>query len=116
MPSRSSGGLSFKTRVVFNRFPSIQAHMLQAAEDLTAKAAMDMVAGMQMRAPVDTGFLRSSIQAAKVGPAYWRVTIGADYGLYVEFGTRFNRAQPFFFPTVAEVGPDFIAGMRGITG
>lgn len=107
-------GLSITTRVVFNNFPTIQANMLMGAEAATAKAAMDMEAGMKLRAPVDTGFLRSSIQARKMGPAHWRVTVGAEYGLYLEYGTRFNRAQPFFFPTVADVGPDFIAAMRRI--
>jgi len=111
----SSGRLTFTTRVVFNRFPAIRANMLQTAEQLTAKTAMDLEAGMKLRVPVDTGFLRSSIQARQVGKAHWRVTVGADYGVYVEYGTRFNRAQPFFFPTVAEVGVAFMEGMRRIT-
>lgn len=111
----ASSGLSFRTRVIFNRFPAIQANMLETAERLTAKTALDMEAGMKLRTPVDTGFLRSSIQARQVGKAHWRVTVGAEYGVYVEYGTRFNRAQPFFFPTVAEVGAAFMEGMRRIT-
>lgn len=107
-------GLSITTRVVFNRFPAIRANMLSTAQAVTAKAAMDMEAGMKSRVPVDTGFLRSSIQARQLGPAHWRVTVTADYGVYVEYGTRFNRAQPYFFPTVAEVGPVFIQAMRRI--
>lgn len=108
-------GLSFRTRVTFNGWPAIQANMLMGAEAVTAKAAMDMEAGMKVRAPVDTGFLMNSIQARKVGPAHWRVTVGAEYGLYLEYGTRHNRAQPFFFPTIAEVSPAFLAAMRRIT-
>lgn len=107
-------GLTITTRVVFNNFPRIKANMYMGAEAVTAKAALDMEAGMKLRAPVDTGFLRSSIQARKIGPAHWRVTIGADYAIYLEFGTRFNRAQPFFFPTITEVSPSFIAAMRRI--
>lgn len=102
-------------RVVFNGWPAIRAEMVLKAEHATAKAALDMQAQMMARAPVDTGFLRSSIQAMKVGPAHWRVTVGADYGLYVEYGTRFNRAQPFFFPAIAEVSPSFLQAMRSIT-
>ena len=108
-------GLSFRTRIVFNNFPRIIAGMEMKAEAFTAKAALDMVAGAQRRAPVDTGFLRNSIQANKIGPAHWRVTVGADYGIYVEYGTRFMGAQPYLIPTVAEVGPAFIAAMRTIT-
>lgn len=114
MPS-SSGGLSFRTRVVFNNFPRIKAGMVDQAEAITEKAAMDMVAGMMVRVPVDTGFLKNSIQAQKVGNAHWRVTVGADYGLYVEFGTRFTQAQPYFYPAIAEVSPAFLQAMRSIT-
>lgn len=108
-------GISFRTRVVLNNWPAIQANMLSGAEAATAKAALDMEAGMKTRAPIDTGFLRSSIQARKVGPAHWRVTVGAEYGIYLEYGTRHMQAQPFFFPTVAEVTPAFMAAMRRIT-
>lgn len=109
-----SDGVSIVTRVVFNNFPRVRANMLATAEKATAKAALDMEAGMKTRTPVDTGFLRSSIQARQVGRAHWRVTVGAEYGVYVEYGTRHNRAQPFFFPTIAEVGPVFMSAMRRI--
>lgn len=107
--------MSITTRVVFNNFPAIKRNMVALAENATAKAAMDMEAGMKTRAPVDTGFLKNSIQARQVGPAHWRVTVGADYGIYLEYGTRFMSARPFFFPAVAEVGPSFMAAMRRIT-
>jgi HK97 gp10 family phage protein len=120
-------GVSFRTRVVLNRWPAIQANMLMGAEAATSKAAMDMEAGMKRRAPnttgitpsgftsESTGFLRNSIQARKVGPAHWRVTVTADYGVYLEYGTRHMRAQPYFFPTIADVTPAFMAAMRRIT-
>lgn len=113
MPSK--GGLTFRTRVVFNHFPKIKSSMVSTAESLVEKTAQDLVAGMQVRAPVDTGFLKSSIQAQKVGAAHWQVTIGADYGVYVEFGTRFTQAQPYFYPAIAEVSPAFLQAMRRIT-
>lgn len=118
MPS-GSGGLTFNTRVVFNRFPRIRAAMLPTAERIVEKTALDMEGGMKTRivaqGAVDTGFLLNSVQARKVGPGHWRVTVGADYGIYVDQGTRFMPARPFFYPTVAEVGAEFIAAMRRIT-
>lgn len=108
-------GVTFKTRVVLNNWPAIKAGMILTADNATAKAALDMEAGMKARSAVDTGFLRNSIQARKVGTAHWRVTVGAEYGVYLEYGTRHNRAQPFFFPTIAEVTPAFMAAMRRIT-
>lgn len=108
-------GFTFRTRVVFNRFPAIQAHMLMSAEAAVGRAALEMEAGMKARVPIDTGFLLNSIQSRKVGPAHWKVTVGAEYGIYQEYGTRHMRAQPFFFPAIAEVTPDFLADMRRIT-
>ncbi len=108
--------MTVRTTVRLNNFPRIKAGMVMQAEAATAKTANDIAAGAMRRAAVDTGFLRSSIQARKVGPAHWRVTVGAEYGIYVEFGTRFMAAQPYFFPAIAEASPAFIAAMRRIAG
>lgn len=108
--------MTVRTTVRLNNFPRIKAHMVMAAEAETEKAARTIQAGAMQRAAVDTGFLRSSIQAMKVGPAHWRVTVGAEYGIYVEYGTRFMAAQPYFYPAVAEASPAFIAAMRRIAG
>ena len=105
---------SYATRVVVNHIPAIQAGMEQRAGQIVRKTALDLEAQMKLRAAVDTGFLRSSIQAQKVGRSHWVVTVGAEYGIYVEYGTRFNRAQPFFFPAIGEVRPAFIDAMRSI--
>lgn len=57
--------------------------------------------GAKQRAPVLTGFLRSSITSAKVvGGA--EVRVGADYGYVQEFGTSKMPAQPFIRPTIDE--------------
>lgn len=97
--------------VVENRFPQIIRAMEQQADQVVRKTAMDLEARAKVRAPVDTGILRASIQAAAVGPRHWRVTVGAEYGIYVEMGTRFQRAQPFLEPAADEVWPAFQAAM-----
>lgn len=66
--------------------------LIQSATSLTARDARKL-------APKDTGFLIRSIQ--------WRLekdgTVGivfvfAEYGIFVEFGTRFTRPRPFLGP------------------
>jgi HK97 gp10 family phage protein len=52
------------------------------------------------RAPVDSGFLRASIRATQKRAGEWWITVGAAYAVFVEFGTRYARAQPFFTPMV----------------
>lgn len=50
-------------------------------------------------APVDTGFLRRSITLEMTdGGLTARVYAYADYAVYLEFGTRYQPAQPYFRP------------------
>jgi HK97 gp10 family phage protein len=68
------------------------------ADMLVGKAAHDCEAMAKANAPVDTGFLRNSIQAVKISNGIWQVNVGAAYGFFVEFGTRRSGAQPFLYP------------------
>lgn len=56
------------------------------------------------RAPVDTGFLQASVSSRFDGQV-GVVTVGAEYGAYVNYGTRFQSAQPFFDDAVNEFRP-----------
>lgn len=101
-------------RVTQNNFPAIVAGMEANAERIVAKAALDIEAHAKTRAPVDTGTLKNSIQATRIGDAHWRVTVGADYGLYVEWGTVHMAAQPFFQPAIQAVTPQFLRALRTV--
>lgn len=104
--------LSF--RIVQNDFPRIISGMESKAEAIVAKTALDLEAHAKGRAPVDTGTLKNSIQATKVGDAHWRVVVGADYGMYVEWGTANMGAQPFIQPAVLAVSPAFLQAIRKV--
>lgn len=54
----------------------------------------------QRLAPVRTGHLKASIRATKVSDGTWKVEVGAHYGKFVEYGTRYQHAQPFLTPAV----------------
>lgn len=85
------------------------------AQRVIAKAAHDVEAQAKTRAPVDTGYLRSSISAdirgltAIVGPT-------AHYGGYVERGTSRMAAQPYMAPAADAVTPGFAAAMEQLGG
>lgn len=80
-----------------------------AALAITSEAAL-WVLGLTIQnnarilAPVDTGRLRSSIQARKGtdsrGP-YVEIVAGTNYAAYVEFGTTRMAAQPYMRPAIA---------------
>ncbi len=100
--------------VVENNWPRMRAQMLDKADAAVVKAALDIEAQAKMRAPVLTGFLRGSIQASRVGPRHWRVDVGADYGIYQEYGTVHSNPHPFFEPAVNAVWPTFQEAMRSL--
>lgn len=83
------------------------------ARAVVEKSAYDLQAEAQYEAPVDTGFLRSSISAsvngleAEVGPT-------ANYGFYVEHGTSRMPGQPFLFPAMDRITPTFEAAMAQV--
>lgn len=89
------------------------------AEQAVRKAALEIERSAKRRAPVDTGFLRSSISTgfegevlrggfmAEVGP-------GARYGIFVELGTHRAAPHPFLGPAFDKVEPSFIAAMQAI--
>lgn len=66
------------------------------------------------RCPVDTGYLRNSIQTRSTGALVAEVTVGARYGLYVEMGTVRSRAQPYLAPAVDAARPGFQAAVRAV--
>lgn len=103
-----------KWRIVQNDFPKIIAGMEAKADAIVTKAAMDLEAHAKTRAPVDTGTLKNSIQATRVGTAHWRVVVGADYGVYVEWGTSRMAAQPFLQPAIQAVSPGFLQALKSV--
>src|SRR5438034_2258318 len=65
-----------------------------------AEAGQSMVSEMQTQCPVDTGALQSSIAVSEASSQSLVIEAGEDYAIYVEMGTAYMAAQPFFFPVV----------------
>ena len=94
-----------------NNFASIAAGLEARASAVVAKTALDVEARAKTNAPVDTGFLRNSI-ATETNGLTATVSVGAEYAVYQEYGTRFQAAQPFLIPAVEVVRPAFYEAMR----
>lgn len=64
--------------------------------------AQDIEIDAKRNAPLDTGKLRQSIKATKTKDKEYTIKANstglAPYAPFVEYGTRFQRAQPFLFP------------------
>lgn len=78
------------------------------------KAAHDVQGHAQGIAPVDTGYHRSAINAQMMGALQAEVIAGAEYAVYLEYGTYKMGAQPSMVPAAEAVRPSFIAAMRQV--
>lgn len=103
-------------RIVYDRIPQVNQELARAVERVVAEAAREVEAAAKRRAPVDTGALRNSIQAWHDTPYRWHIAPHVEYALYVEYGTRRQRAQPYMTPAAEFVRPRFIDAMRGVLG
>jgi hypothetical protein len=118
----------------FNRFPEIVAKFGPACSQIVRKSAFDVQALYAATCPRDTGFMASSAyvvtsqestygqggatapkgayllpEVAKPEDPYTaHVAVGANYGIYPEMGTRYQAAQPAFYPAVDAVEPSFL--------
>src|SRR3990167_3639763 len=91
--------------------PRVTAAVHAKAALATAKAAHDIEAQMKIRAPVDTGNLRNSINTQGAG-VNWIVHSPAEYSIYQEFGTYKMPAHPFCVPASEAVRPSYIAALK----
>lgn len=84
---------------------------------LVVKTAHDIQATAQRLAPVDTGFLRSSIGVDISGAGHTVTAVvapTADYAAYVELGTSRAAAQPFMQPAFDQHIPRLQAALATI--
>lgn len=66
------------------------------------------------RCHVITGRLQASIKAEKIAYGKHRVVVGAHYGVYEEYGTRYRPPHPFFRPAVEENRVKFMQDMKKV--
>ena len=69
--------------------------------------ARNVEAGAKRRVHVISGHLKSSIHREKVGVGKHRVVVGAYYGVYEEYGTRYRPPHPYFRPAVRAAKAQF---------
>ncbi len=84
------------------------------ADQITEQSARKIEAKTKAGAPVDTGFLRNSIEVEKPRDLMRVITDGTLYGVFQELGTRFIAAKNFMTKAAeseAEAYFNLIAGL-----
>ncbi|WBA43168.1 HK97 gp10 family phage protein [Hymenobacter canadensis] len=81
-------------------------------QNLIASMLLEIESDAKRLAPVDTGFLRSTIHANLGGNFSGRVSADSAYAIHVEFGTSRMRAQPFLRPAYQLHKQAFLANLK----
>ena len=100
--------------VIKSRLGEIAAEAIPKASAVVQKTAHEVQAGAQLRARVDTGNMKGAIEAQPTGTLSARVTAGAEYTVYNEYGTHKMAAQPMLRPAAHEQEASFYAAMRQV--
>jgi HK97 gp10 family phage protein len=100
--------------VTVNNIGPITRKMRNRMQDIVRETTHNIEAGAKQRAPVRTGFLRNSIHSEFLGSMTGHVVVGAEYGIYVEMGTRYMSPRPYLLPSVETERVRFFAKMRAL--
>lgn len=79
---------------------------LDEAKQELRKVALYIEQQAKVRCAVDTGLLRSSIVTRVVGDGV-EVGTNVEYAPHVEFGTKYQEAQPFLRPAIQAAARKF---------
>ena len=85
---------------------------MKDVKQIVKQNTAELTQGAQRKAPVDTGNLRRSITMdLSDGGLTGKVKPTADYAPYLEYGTRFQSAQPFVRPSFNKQKAQFKSDM-----
>ena len=84
----------------------------QAQRDGLEAGARIVETHSKILCPVDTGFLRNSIQVDDVTEAEAIIAPHTDYAEHVEFGTERQAAQPYMRPALDEHEGEIVDAIR----
>lgn len=81
-----------------NNTQRVRVNLVNASRETLTAIGLLIVSEAKKLCPVDTGFLRSSIDSKVTGFLWWkklRIFSDAEYAIFVHEGTRKMRKRPF---------------------
>ena len=110
-------GAGDEIRQMANRFAVAPAKAVTMIRQATVKTTIDTAADARRNAPVDTGYLRSTIATEyefSGDGVIGTVEPGANYAVHVENGTSRMAPQPFLRPAFDKHRQKWIRAMEQI--
>lgn len=101
---------------LLNRAKLLVPRIRAGVQDSVATTALLIETDAKLFAPVDTGRLRSSIHT-EIAPSQLtaQVLTNVSYAPVQEFGSRYQKAQPFLFPAYEKNRQAFVALLKANT-
>jgi HK97 gp10 family phage protein len=109
---------SFKIKGVdklIKRIQTLDVSIQQEAKQLVFDAATDIEVEAIRNVAVDTGRLRASIDKQPTNNGFGAiVSANTNYAVFLEFGTRKQRPQPYMTPAFLRVSTTFVADLKAL--
>ena len=103
-----------RRRYVNGGVRNMEHRVISNSHRLAYNYAQRVEGGAKRRAHVITGRMRRSIRRFRVRPGYHRVVVGAYYGVYENYGTRYRPPHPFWEPAIRAARLQYDRDKRGI--
>lgn len=101
-----------------NRFiKRVQKKSIQtqkAVDQELARSSLRVEREAKILAPWDTGWMSNNIYSDKISLFTYEVVSPTEYSIYVELGTRYQAAQPFFFIALENEYPKLMKNLKKI--
>lgn len=76
------------------------ARLEAATQELVTRLTEDVEDDASRFVPIDTGELHQSLHTEFPRPLVGQVWVGTDHWIYVEYGTRYMKAEPYMRPAL----------------
>ncbi len=106
--------MAITVRVTNNRLGALSVTLKAGIREAVSSTVFAVEADAKQRSPVDTGALRSSISGRMTGDTEGVVEVGAAHGIFQEYGTRHQSAQPYLTPAAEAQRAPFEARIKKI--
>lgn len=103
----------FDIKIECDNLDRLAGEAADRVKQVVAATAFNIEATAKVYCPVDTGRLRNSISTRFTESGYGaEIAPHTDYAVFVEFGTRFMRPQPYMYPAAVTNYQPFINALK----
>lgn len=112
--------MGITTQIVYNKLPRIRAQFPREVNQIIREQILvtesDTQVNIQKYNYIDTGATLNSVASRMTGEFSGEVTVGTEYAVFGNFGTRFQPARPFFSDAAVKAESEFPERFRELEG